>query len=308
MKLLNRLLWIALAASAAAAYADGEAERAPRWRDPSAPAAAPTPAPKPKAPAISEVRPELTVKKAPAKEINLPGVMKLAGEDVAALDFSRARRIQMNNGGAVATYISSTEPNRIQLPFVNPRVVSLNCIDVDRRPESNNVYIAVKPDCAKDKPIPVFIEHPTGRGPVLTLQLIPKGIISQTLIVDDVAPEISESQLKAQRSSEFITQTQALLETVAQGSAPQGYSLVELQTPPIIFNGLIVEVEKKLSSRENDIFIYQVSNPGQGTAVLKEAEFDGDLVQAVSIHPTPTLKPGQKTRVMVLARKDRKEQ
>lgn len=86
------------------------------------------------------------------------------------------------------------------------------------------------------------------------------------------------------------------------------YSLVELQTPPIIFNGLIVEVEKKLSSRENDIFIYQVSNPGQGTAVLKEAEFDGDLVQAVSIHPTPTLKPGQKTRVMVLARKDRKEQ
>ncbi len=309
MKILRTLLLIALGATGAAVYADGDETRPPRWRDAASPgpSTSPTAAPKPKTPLIVEVRPELAVRKTARKEINLPGVMMLTGEDAQALDFSRARRIQMNNGGAVPTYISSTEPNRIQLPFTNPRVISLNCVDVDRRVESNNVYIALKADCARDKPIPIFIEHPAGRGPVLSLQLIPKGIISQTLIIDDVAPEISESQVKAQRSSEFITQTQALLETVAQGAAPQGYSLVELQIPPIIFNGLLVEVEKKLSSRDNDIFIYMVTNPGPGIAVLKEKEFDGDLVQAVSIHPSPTLKAGDKTRVMVLARKERKE-
>lgn len=88
-------------------------------------------------------------------------------------------------------YISDSEPNRIQLPFVNPRVVSLNNIEVDRRQDSNNIYVSLKPDADRKKPIPIFIEHPSGRGPVLTLQLIPKGIISQTLIVDDVAPDRS---------------------------------------------------------------------------------------------------------------------
>lgn len=309
MKKYPHILLLGLLATSFA-RADGDANapmetRPPKWRDMSV--VAPAAAPKPKALAITEVRPELAVKNTLRKEINLPGVLKLEGEDALALDVTRAKRVQMNNGGAVAVYISDSEPNRIQLPFINPRVVSLNNIEVDRRQDSNNIYVSLKPDANKIKPIPIFIEHPSGRGPVLTLQLIPKGIISQTLIVDDVAPELTESQLKAQRSSEYITQTQALLETVAQGGSPQGYSQVELLVPPIAFNGMLIEVEKKLSNRDNDIFIYQVTNPGPRTAVLKESEFDGDLVQAVSIHPSPTLKAGEKTRVLVLSRKERKE-
>lgn len=309
MKKKHHLLFLALlTASIVRAEADANSStenRPPRWRD--TPLASPPVAPKAKNPATSEVRPALAVKNTLRKEINLPGVLKLEGEDALALDLTRARRIQMNNGGAVAVYISDSEPNRIQLPFVNPRVVSLNIIEVDRRQDSNNIYISLKPEADKKKPIPIFIEHPSGRGPVLTLQLVPKGIISQTMIVDDVAPEASEAQLKAQRSSEYITQTQALLEMVAQGGSPQGYSQVELLVPPIAFNGLLIEVEKKLSNRDNDIFIYQVTNPGPRTAVLKESEFDGDLVQAVSIHPSPTLKAGEKTRVLVLSRKERRE-
>ncbi len=309
MKKYPHILLLGLLATSFA-RADGDANaptetRPPKWRDMSV--VTPAAAPKPRAPAITEVRPELAVKNTLRKEINLPGVLKLEGEDALALDVTRARRVQMNNGGAVAVYISDSEPNRIQLPFVNPRVVSLNNIEVDRRQDSNNIYVSLKPDADKKKPIPIFFEHPSGRGPVLTLQLIPKGIISQTLIVDDVAPELTESQLKAQRSSEYITQTQALLEMVAQGGSPQGYSQVELVVPPIAYSGLLIEVEKKLSNRDNDIFIYQVTNPGPRTAVLKESEFDGDLVQAVSIHPTPTLKAGEKTRVLVLSRKERKE-
>lgn len=269
--------------------------------------AEPPAAQKTKTPAIADVRPALAVKNTLRKEINLPGVLKLDGEDALALDFTRARRIQMNNGGAIVVYISDAEPNRIQLPFVNPRVVSLNTIEVDRRSDSNNIYVSLRPEADKKKPIPIFIEHPSGRGPVLTLQLVPKGIISQTMIVDDVAPEPSESQLKEQRSSEYITQTQALLEMAAQGGVPQGYSQVALLVPPIAFNGVLIEVEKKLSNRDNDIFIYQVTNPGPRTAVLKENEFDGDLVQAVSIYPSPTLKAGEKTRVLVLSRKERRE-
>jgi conjugal transfer pilus assembly protein TraK len=251
-----------------------------------------------------EVNPAIALRETQTKEINLPGVMKIQGESVDALDFTRARKIQMNNGGAVTIYVSATDPNRIQLPFANPTVIGRDDLKVDKRASSNNIYVSFIG--SSKTPAPLFIETAGGNGPVLTLQLVPKNIVSQTYIVEDVAQQTAE-QAKQAKSSEYITATQALMETVALGAFPSGYSLVELKIPPIGMNGLMVEVDKKLSSRDGDIYVYTVTNPGAETTTVKEEEFDGDLVQAISVFPRPTLRRGESTKVIVSARKEAKK-
>lgn len=252
----------------------------------------------------TEVNSAIAVKNNPTKEINLPGVMKIEGASTAALDFSRTRTIQMNNGGSVSVYLSATEPNRIQLPFVNPHVIGTTDVMIDKRARSNNIYIAFKQGVTKA--VPIFIETDDGSGPVLGLQLIPKGIASQTIIVEDVALRNAVDLAKANKGSDYVAATQGLMETVAYNATPNGYSIVEINVPPIAMNGLLVEVEKKLSNREADIFVYRVLNPGPSNTTVRESEFDGDLVQAVSIHPTPNLRAGESTKVIVLARKEQK--
>lgn len=239
---------------------------------------------------------------APAKEVPLPGVMKIEGEPVQTPEFGRARTVQMSNGGAQAVYLSATEPNRIQLPFTNPHIVATNEVRIERRANSNNIYVAF--NAGVKRAVPIFIEAPDGSGPVLGLQLIPKEIIAQTLIVEDVSPRTAPTaKTKEQKSSEYIESVQDLMESVANNDTPQGYTIVDLIVPPIGMNGLLVEVEKKLSGKESDFFIYRVTNPSNKATIVKEEEFDGDMVLAVSIHPKSNLSPGQSTKVVVMASK-----
>lgn len=246
--------------------------------------------------------PPKKVNQAPAKAVDLPGVMQIEGEPVQALESGRARTIQMSNGGAQPVFLSATEPNRIQLPFVNPHIVATNEVRIERRSTSNNIYVAF--NAGVKRAVPIFIESSDGVGPVLGLQLIPKEIIAQTIIVEDVTPRPSPvSRSKEQKSSDYIESVQDLMEAVANNDTPQGFSIVALTVPPIAMNGLLVEVEKKLSGKDRDFFIYRVTNPSGKSTIVKEEEFDGDMVLAVSIHPKSNLSPGQSTKVVVMASK-----
>lgn len=258
------------------------------------------PAPKAKARDPLKVEPGLAIKDTPTKEITLPGVMKIAGENAKALDFTRARVISLNNGGSQTVYLSATEPNRVQLPFPNPRVVGTTDLLIDKSATSNNVYIGFKAGVIR--PVQVFLEGQDG-GPVLGLQAVPKNIPSQTIIVQDDAPAATAEQRKASKSGEYITSLQSLVETVALGSVPNGYSVVDERLPAVVMNGLMIEVNRRYSNREGDIYVYGVSNPGLVQATVRESEFDGDTVQAVSIFPKPVLAPGEKAQVIVIARK-----
>lgn len=248
---------------------------------------------------VQEIHPEIAIKDSKEKEIILPGVMRIQGDSKNALDFTRAKMVSMTNGGSVSVYLSSTEPNRIQLPFTNPHIVGTSDLVIDKRAKSNNVYIAFKPGIQRATQI--YFE-PAESGPVLGLQLIPKNIPAQTIIVED-ASNSSLSQNKLHKSNDYISLVQSLMETVALGGTPNGYSMIEMKISPIIMNHLLVELEKKLSHRDADIYIYKVSNPTEKQTILRESEFDGDLVQAVSIYPKPLLKPNESTKVIVLAKK-----
>lgn len=253
----------------------------------------------------NEVNPNTAVKDSAQREINLPGVMKIQGANVNALDFTRARTIQMTNGGSATVYLSASEPNRIQLPFANPHIIGTTDITIDKRANSNNVYLGFKQGATK--PTQVFFETPDGNGAVLGLQVVPKSIPSQTIIVEDVALRTTPEQAKANKSNEYITAMQSIMETAVSGGAPDGYSIVDLRVAPIAMGGLMVEVEKKLSNRESDIYIYKVTNPSTAVAYVRETDFDGDLVIAVSVHPKPALRPNESNKVVVIARKEKEK-
>jgi conjugal transfer pilus assembly protein TraK len=250
---------------------------------------------------VQDVHPEIAVKDSKEKEIVLPGVMRISGESKHALDFTRARTISMTNGGSVSVYLSATEPNRIQLPFTNPHIVGTTDLVIDKRAGSNNVYIAFKPGVQRATQI--YFE-PAESGPVLGLQLIPKNIPAQTILVED-AGFSTGAQKKSHKSHDYISSMQSLMEIVALGGTPNGYSTIEMQLSPIVMNNLLVELERKLSHREGDIYVYKVTNPTEKQTMLRESEFDGDVVQAVSIYPKPLLMKDESTRVIVFAKKER---
>lgn len=246
------------------------------------------------------VEASLAFRNTPPKEVIFPGVATIAGESEQLLDASRARLISMTNGGSQTVYFSAHEPNRIQLPFINPHVISTTEVTVDKRSNSNNVYISFA--AGVKRAVQIYLENPEG-GPVLGLQLVPKNIHAQTVIVEDNAPVASATQRKDSRSSDHITAIQSLIETVSMGGIPNGYSVADTNYPAIVMNGLMVQVIKRFSNRDGDIYLYGITNPSKSRITVRESEFDGDMVQAVSIYPKPLLEPGEKTQVVVVARK-----
>lgn len=248
-----------------------------------------------------EVHADITVKDTPAKEINLPGVMKIAGESSQALDFSKVQVVELTNGGSKTVFLSNVDQNRIQLPFANPKVIGTAEVTVDKRASSNNIYLQFVEGVTR--PVQIYIE-PAGGGTVLGLQLVPKEIPAQTILVRDKTP-LSGDSIVAPKSNDYITQTQAMMETVALGGSPQGFSLIELRIPPIVMNGLMIQTEKQFSSSDRDIFVYDVMNPAKTKVTLQESEFDGENVLAISIFPKPILLPNEHTKVLVIARKEK---
>jgi conjugal transfer pilus assembly protein TraK len=244
----------------------------------------------------------IAVQNTPALEINLPGVLKLEGAQRDLVDSKRVRKISWTNGPSQTVWVSATQPNRIQLPFANPRVVSTGEVLVDKRAASNNVYVTFQEGVTT--PTQMWLEPAGESSASIGLELVPKSIPAQTIVVvdDTVAGTANRAEL-AGTDNEYLTHLQALLEQAALGASPEGYSVADLQLPPIAVNGLAIEGMRRLSGRADDIYVYAVTNPGTTDVQVHEREFDGDDVKAVSIVPRPYLHPGEKAIVAILAAK-----
>ena len=243
----------------------------------------------------------ISVKDAPAPETDLPGVLKIDGAAIGLLDPARARRVSCTNEGSTTVYLSSTEPNRIQLPFPNPRVVGTSDYDVDKRPNSNNIYLTFHSGVVN--PTTLWLEPHEGGTVSCGFQLIPKRIPAQSIHVVDDSGATTQKSARGEEGSDFLSRVQAELEDALEGRAPSGWSSVNVPVPPIAIDGVLIEGVRRLSSLNEDIYVYTVVNPGPADVVLEETEFDGPTVEAVSILPTPLLHSRGTTRVAVLVRK-----
>ena len=162
------------------------------------------------------VHPEAAVRDTKAPEIALPGVMTIAGADAHALDFSRARVVEITNGGSQTVYVSSVDQNRIQLPWTNTKVVGTEELAVEKDPASNNVFVQFKEGVGRA--VTIYFEQPGGPS-VLALQMVPKEIAGQTILVRDSS--LAGPAQRPVKGGDYVAATQSLMEQVALGGAPQ---------------------------------------------------------------------------------------
>lgn len=262
-------------------------------------------APQPTAPAYDPlaVHPGAAVRETPQKETVLPGVMTIPGASAQALDLTKSRILKMRDGQNEVVYLSDTDQNYVQLPFPNPRLNGTEELIIDKKANSNNVYIQFAQGVTRS--VQLWVERPGGAGPVYGLKLVPKKIDAQAIIVQDTSPLTGD--ISAQKGNDYVSNTQFLMETVALGAAPQGFSQVDIRIAPVTMNGFVLAAEKMFSSADRDVYLYDVMNPGVRQLTLREEEFDGASVLAVSIFPKPVLGPGEHTKVVVIARKQKEQ-
>ncbi len=265
--------------------------------------------PKPKTEFKPEARNPLAINQTiavadtPRPAIVLPGVMTIAGENRKAVDFTDVRYIDFKNLGSQTIYISTNQPNMIKLPFTNPAVIADKAsVQVDKRKVSSNIYVTWTGQ--EPHPSQMFIEPPGGGGESLSLELVPKNIPSQTIIVTaSVAPSANDPLKDQNNSSAYVTKIQEFMADVARGKTPFGMTRQNLDIPPLAKNGLILKPLRRYSGVNYDLYTYRITNPGKDIAHLHEQEFDGPDVAAVSIYPAPILKTNESGLLEVIARK-----
>jgi len=248
----------------------------------------------------NQVHPDAAVKDTKPEEINLPGVMKIAGESTQAIDFTRTQVVTVNDTGSATVIVSMDSSNHIQTPWLNPILKSTNEIKplpIDK--DDNNIFFSIAEGVTGD--VQIWLKDQTTRK-VKGLILSPKkGINGQNIILRDSGV----SKGNAPKSDSYVAQVQRHAEVVAFGNAPDGYSEIQPNIPPIVRNGLVITTSRLYSSADTDIYVYDVANPGPAKAMLTETEFDGPTVTAVSIFPKPLLNAKEHVKVIVEAKKGR---
>lgn len=255
------------------------------------------------------VEQSLAIRQTAAPEMELPGVMTIKGSNARALDFSRARVLPFFNGSSHTVWLSKSSPNLVTLPFENPKIVGRSSLIIDKSEESNNIYVSFDPKFNPDEKHPeqIFIEAPNRT--VIALLLVPKDIPAQTILIED--HDKSANKAGAKRSDSYVANIQDIMETLATGGIPAGFTAIDLSRDkgigPVAMHGLVITPLKKLSGFSNDIFVYEATNPGAAPAKLMESEFDSPAVAAISIHPKPVLASGESAKIFVMTRKDAEE-
>lgn len=237
----------------------------------------------------------VAVKSTPQPKVKLPGVLN-APDNAAALDFNKTRIVEMSSADNPTVYLSVDDVNRIQLPF-NPRVIAGDGITA--KTSNNNLYVNFNDGVTRS--VQIYLENPNSAA-TLGLQLVPKRISAQTIIVQDTIGAGGSSPA-ALKGNDYSTNIQGLMETLALGANPQGYSKTRLEYPPVAMNGYIVMPLEKYAGSDKDIFVYEAKNAQSAPLTLRESQFDGPGVLAISIYPKPNLGAGEKVKVFVLARK-----
>ena len=241
----------------------------------------------------------LLVKPTAAREITLPGLIRIPGVSSQMIDPSRGQIIEFSNGGSSSVYVSESDINLLQLPFTQPLITSSD--DIEIKQSGGNVYFQFK--SGVNRAVQLFVENQSGSNSVLSLQLIPKLIVSQVIKVVDNSPAsniIKEDKL----SNEYIKHIQQLMEMVANEQNPSGFTKISLDhISPILLNGLLIRPLSRMSNLNKEIYVYEAQNPGSTVASISEKEFDGQSVLAISIFPTPILRKNERTKIIILAKK-----
>jgi conjugal transfer pilus assembly protein TraK len=216
--------------------------------------------------------------------------------------------ITVTPGATEMVRVATGYLNRIITPFENPKLLSANALEVQK--EGSSLYVAGP----ADRPAGVYIlsnDPEDTRG--ISLTLIPAKIPPRTLTLKwpDGASvgAVSGSSERAKRWEESASYEETLLElveAVARGEIPEGYSLSSTTLgPTCVQPGITYAQGQRLTGSHFSAFVLRATNISH--SVIELAETAGcNVAGVVLVAPWPNarLESGASTELYVVVRND----
>lgn len=193
--------------------------------------------------------------------------------------------------------------NRIITPFDDPKLLTANPIEV--RKEGSSLYLTT----ASERPVGIHIlPNDPDDTRSISLTLIPARIPPKTIQLKwgGAAPAmgVPTSGARAKRweqSSSYEEKLLELVELVARGEVPDGYSLTPAQdTPACSLPDVTFFSGQRLTGSRFSVFVLRATNTGHSTIeLLSHAGCNAQGVALVAPWPQAYLAPGASTEIYV---------
>lgn len=202
--------------------------------------------------------------------------------------------------------VSRNHLTRLVTPIFQPRVRTSSSADID--PKGSVLYI--KPN--DDRPIELFITQKGVENPALAITLIPKAVPPKEvrLRLEDDAQLNFTSNASAQNWEEeqpYVSTLRGIMRALAQGSIPPGYALRRhTGRDPAVFCAdpyLKVTPVQVIEGHNLIVTVSSAKNIASRDITINELQCQLPAVAAVSVYPTPFLKPGQSSELYMIHRR-----
>jgi conjugal transfer pilus assembly protein TraK len=216
--------------------------------------------------------------------------------------------ITVTPGATEIVRIASGYLNRVITPFPNPKLLSANALEVQK--EGSSLYIAGP----IDRPVGVYVlsnDPDDTRG--ISLTLVPARIPPRTVTLKwpegTTGGSIAASSARAKRWEESASYEETLLQlvqTIAMGEVPEGYSLTDTKVmPACALPGVRIAPGQRLSGSHFSAFVLRVTNTSHSVLELPEnAGCNVPGVVVVAPWPYARLEAGASTELYVVVLND----
>lgn len=193
--------------------------------------------------------------------------------------------------------------NRIITPFDDPKLLTVNAVDV--RKEGASLYLST----SSEKPVGIYIlPNDPADTRSISLTLIPARIPPKTIQLKwaesaqgIAAPASSARAKRWEESSSYEEKLMELVEIAARGEVPEGYALSVPQEPfPCALPGVKFYTGQRLTGSLFSLFVLRATNTGHATVeILSHAGCNVPGVALVAPWPKAYLEPQAATEVYV---------
>ena len=193
--------------------------------------------------------------------------------------------------------------NRIITPFDDPKLLTANPIEV--RKEGSSLYLTT----ASERPVGIHIlPNDPDDTRSISLTLIPARIPPKTIQLKwggtALTLGVPTSAARAKRweqSSSYEEKLLELVEVVARGDVPEGYSLSPVQDAPACsLPDVTFFAGQRLTGSRFSVFVLRATNTGHSTIeLLSHAGCNARGVALVAPWPQAYLAPGTSTEIYV---------
>jgi conjugal transfer pilus assembly protein TraK len=193
--------------------------------------------------------------------------------------------------------------NRIITPFESPKLLTVNPVEV--RKEGSSIYITT----TSEKPVGVHIlSNDPEDTRSISLTLIPARIPPRTIqltwedsVSTPIAPVSAARAKRWEQSASYEEKLLELVELVARGEVPNGYSLSSaLDAITCSLTGVTFLAGQRLTGSRFSVFVLRATNASKSTIeLLSHAGCNSRGVALVAAWPHAYLEPGASTEVYV---------